>query len=112
MGQADFVTSAGSGEPTLHTRFGDVIDCVHASSRIPVAVLTNGTLLSDPDVRAQAAKADRVKVSLSAWSQASLERVNRPCAGVTIKELVNGIWQFRTTDVATCPARQSATGCR
>lgn len=94
-GQADYVTLAGSGEPTLHCHFGEVIDFVHANSQIPVALLTNGTTLADPEVRRAAAKADVVKVSLSAWDAASLERVNRPCPGITLKDLVEGQWRFR-----------------
>jgi len=62
---------------------------------MPVALLTNGTLLSDPEVRAQAARADVVKVSLSAWDQFSLERVNRPHRGVEFKRLIEGQWLFR-----------------
>jgi wyosine [tRNA(Phe)-imidazoG37] synthetase (radical SAM superfamily) len=94
-GHADYITLAGSGEPTLNSRFGEVIDFVHAHSLIPVALLTNGTTLADPAVRSAAAKADLVKVSLSAWNTASLERVNRPCQGITLKGLVEGQWQFR-----------------
>lgn len=94
-GKADYITLAGSGEPTLNRRFGEVIDFVHANSQIPVALLTNGTTLADPAVRSAAAKADIVKVSLSAWDATSLERVNRPCPGITVKALVEGQWRFR-----------------
>ena len=92
---ADYITLAGSGEPTLNTRFADVIDFVHASCDIPVALLTNGTTLSDPAVLDQAARADLVKVSLSAWDQASLQRVNRPCEGITLAGIVDGQRRFR-----------------
>ena len=94
-GKADYISLAGSGEPTLNSRFGDVIDFAHATSDIPVALLTNGTMLSDPAARRAAAKADLVKVSLSAWDAASLERVNRPCEGIEIKALIDGQWRFR-----------------
>ena len=94
-GDADIVTLAGSGEPTLNSRFGDVIDVVHQSSRLPVALLTNGTTLIDPDVRRAAAKADIVKISLSAWDTASMHRVNRPCSGISFENLVEGQRRFR-----------------
>lgn len=94
-GRADYITLSGSGEPTLNSAFGRVIDFVRGATSIPVALLTNGTLLSDPEVRAQAARADVVKVSLSAWDQPSLERVNRPHRGVEFKRLIEGQWLFR-----------------
>jgi wyosine [tRNA(Phe)-imidazoG37] synthetase (radical SAM superfamily) len=94
-GAADYITLAGSGEPTLHTEFGRVIDFVRAKAGIPVALLTNGSLLSDPEVREQAARAQVVKVSLSAWDQASLEQVNRPAHGIQFERLVEGQRLFR-----------------
>jgi len=94
-GRADVVTLAGSGEPTLHLRFGDVIRFVHSKSQIPVVVLTNGSLLSDLDVRKDAAEADIVKVSLSAYDQASFEAINRPDPGLRFDALVEGERLFR-----------------
>jgi wyosine [tRNA(Phe)-imidazoG37] synthetase (radical SAM superfamily) len=94
-GIADVVTLAGSGEPTLHSGFGDVIDGVHAACDIPVALLTNSTMLWDADVREAAARADLVKVSLSAWDDASLLALNRPAAGVTFARLLDGLHAFR-----------------
>jgi len=94
-GQADVITLAGAGEPTLHTGFGEVIDAVHAACRIPVALLTNSTLLGDPAVREAAARADIVKVSLSAWDDASMVALNRPAEGLTFAALLNGLHAFR-----------------
>ena len=95
-GKADVVTLAGSGEPTLHSGFGEVIDAVHAASRLPVAILTNSTLLWDPDVRRAAARAELVKVSLSAWDDASLAALNQPAPGLTFARLLEGLHAFRT----------------
>ena len=46
--QADYITLSGSGEPTLHSQVGELIDRIHEITSIPVAIITNGTLLSDP----------------------------------------------------------------
>ncbi len=94
-GDVDFITLAGSGEPTLHAGFFRVIDFIHQHSSIPVAVLTNGSLLDDSEVRRQAARADLVKVSLSAWDQASLAAINRPVVGIDFNRLIYGIKRFR-----------------
>jgi wyosine [tRNA(Phe)-imidazoG37] synthetase (radical SAM superfamily)/lysophospholipase L1-like esterase len=92
---ADFITLAGSGEPTLNTEFGKVLRAIKAKTAIRTALLTNGTLLGDPQVQSDAAAADVVKVSLSAWDQESLARVNRPAAGFGFDRLVSGMQDFR-----------------
>ena len=58
-------------------------------------LLTNGTLLHDADVRADAALADKVKVTLSAWDEASFQQIHRPAQGVTFDLLVRGERAFR-----------------
>lgn len=44
-GNADYVTLSGSGEPTLHSGFGEVLRFIRSHSSIPAVLLTNGTLL-------------------------------------------------------------------
>lgn len=94
-GQADHITLAGSGEPTLHRHFGDVFRWVKGHSSIKSVLLTNGTLLHDPEVREEAALADKVKVTLSAWDEASFQQIHRPAQGVTFDLLLRGERAFR-----------------
>ena len=94
-GEADYVTLCGSGEPTLHSRFGGVIDAVHGRSSLNVALMTNGSLLYLPGVRADAARADLVKVSLSAWDPVSFRTINRPHGDLRFKDVVEGLRLFR-----------------
>jgi len=93
-GNADVVTLSGSGEPTLHTGFGEVLDNLKQWS-IPSVLLTNGTLLDISEVREAASRADIVKASLSAWHQPSFEWLNRPHTGLAFDRLVEGIKRFR-----------------
>ena len=74
----DFITLSGSGEPTLNSDVGRLIEGIKDMTDVPVAVLTNGTLLTDADVRAALARADVVAPSIDAVSRAAFERVNRP----------------------------------
>ncbi len=94
-GAADHITLAGSGEPTLHTHFGDVFEWVKKNTSIHSVLLTNGTLLHDPEVRAGAALADKVKVTLSAWDEASFQQIHRPAQGITFDLLISGERVFR-----------------
>lgn len=94
-GVTDFVTLAGSGEPTLHSGFGDILDWVRANLPFRSALLSNGTLLDDPAVRAAARKADVVKLSLSAWDETSFRRMHRPHADVRFRAFVDAYRLFR-----------------
>jgi len=93
--KTDYITIGGSGEPTLNSRLGDLIDGIHRLTDFPVAVLTNGTLFYRADVRAECAKADVVAPSLDAGDAATFEAVNRPNRDITIEKLVSGLEQFR-----------------
>jgi wyosine [tRNA(Phe)-imidazoG37] synthetase (radical SAM superfamily) len=94
-GKADFVTLAGSGEPTLNTGFGEVLQFVRERTAIPTALLSNGTLFWQPAVREAAKRADVVKVSLSAWDQFSFEHVNRPHPDLSLRTIMDGFRVFR-----------------
>lgn len=94
-GRADCVTLAGSGEPTLHLFFGRVIEAVRARRRWPVVLLTNGTLMDLPTVRAAAARADIVKISLNAADATLFQRINRPAPGFDFDRYLDGLRAFR-----------------
>jgi wyosine [tRNA(Phe)-imidazoG37] synthetase (radical SAM superfamily) len=94
-GNADVITLSGSGEPTLHTRFGEVLSQIRSLTAIPTVLLTNSSLLHLREVREGAGHASIVKASLSAWDPASFVAVNRPDAGVRFEDVVGGLQQFR-----------------
>ena len=93
--EADFITIAGSGEPTLNSRLGELIDGIKKITDIPVAILTNGTLLYKEDVRADCAKADVVLPSLDAGDEQTFQKVNRPHRDISIENLISGLCAFR-----------------
>jgi len=94
-GEADYITLSGSGEPTLHEGFGEVLAFIRRKSSIPSLLLTNGSLLHLPEVRMAAAQASVVKVSLSAWDQESYGWVNRPHGELLFDDLISGQKAFR-----------------
>lgn len=94
--KADFISISGSGEPTLHSRLGQIIDGTKDITEIPVAILTNGTLLYRQDVRADCAKADVVLPSLDAGDERGFQRVNRPHKDISIGKLISGLRAFRS----------------
>ena len=95
-GQADFVTLGGSGEPTLHPQFGEILRWIRDTLPFHSLLLSNGTLFSLEEVRHDAALADVVKVSLHAWDQTSFERIVRPHASLRLDAIVDGYRHFRS----------------
>ena len=94
-GNPDYITLSGSGEPTLYSRTGDIIDAIKKMTDIPVAVLTNGSLLWKEEVRKQLINADLVVPSLDAGDKESFEAVNRPHKDISFDKMVDGLIQFR-----------------
>ena len=95
-GQADFITLGGSGEPTLHPRFGEILHWIRDHLPFRSLLLSNGSLFSLEDVRCAAAQADVVKVSLHAWDQPSFERIARPHASLRFDAILEGYRRFRS----------------
>jgi wyosine [tRNA(Phe)-imidazoG37] synthetase (radical SAM superfamily) len=90
----DYITFSGSGEPTLNRDIGQMIESVKKLTQIPVAVLTNGSLLWDDKVREDLSLADLVVPSLDAVSERIFQRVNRPMKGIKIEKVLDGIEIF------------------
>ncbi len=91
----DYLSLAGSGEPTLHSQIRSVIEGIKAITSIPVAVLTNGSLLYEEEVRQDLIRADIVLPSLDAVSSEVFMRINRPRPGFSIEEVIEGLIEFR-----------------
>jgi wyosine [tRNA(Phe)-imidazoG37] synthetase (radical SAM superfamily) len=93
--QTDYITIGGSGEPTLHSGIGRLIEGIKKLTTIPVALLTNGTLFYIPQVRADCAGADVILPSLDAGDEVTFDRVNRPVENITFGRLVDGLCDLR-----------------
>ena len=91
----DHITISGSGEPTLNSKIGEIIRGIKHMTKVPVAVLTNGTLLDNPDVRRDLMDADIVSPSMDAVSADVFEKVDRPNPNLRIDTIIDGIKAFR-----------------
>ena len=93
--QPDYITLSGSGEPTLYSRIDELIAGIKQLTTTPVAVLTNGALLSDPSVRRSLRAADVIAPSLDAPDAALFQHVNRPHPSVHFEEMLRGLVALR-----------------
>ncbi len=92
----DYITFSGAGEPTLNVRIGDVIRFIkNKYTDIPVAVLTNGSLFFQKEVREELLSADLVLPSLDAACESVFCKINRPCENLSFVKHLKGLQEFR-----------------
>jgi wyosine [tRNA(Phe)-imidazoG37] synthetase (radical SAM superfamily) len=91
----DYITLSGSGEPTLNQNMGEIIHTIKDLTSIPLAVLTNGSLLSIEEVRNELLAADLVLPSLDAVTPFIFEAINRPHLSLRVGNIISGLIQFR-----------------
>ena len=91
----DYITFAGDGEPTLCKSLGWLIDNCKEKFSVPVAVITNSSLLFISDVRKDLRNADIVLPSLDAGDENIFKKINRPHKGISFEKMLNGIIKFR-----------------
>jgi wyosine [tRNA(Phe)-imidazoG37] synthetase (radical SAM superfamily) len=94
-GEIDWVTFVGSGETTLHSEIGWLIQQVKSITELPVAVITNGALLYLPEVRQALSAADAVMPSLDAGNAQLYRKIDRPHGEVTFERHIEGLLKFR-----------------
>lgn len=100
----DYVTFSGAGEPTLSIRIGETIKFIKSCNKaIKVAVLTNGTLLYDADLRVELLGADLVIPSLDAATPSAFRKINRPEKKIGLIRYIEGIRIFKEEFSGTMP---------
>ncbi len=90
----DVVTVTGSGEPTLNKNLAQIARRIKEISAHPLAILTNSTTITDPDVQAALMLFDIIVPSLDAASAKAFQAVNRPAAELDIKEINSALADF------------------
>jgi len=93
--QLRFVTLSGLGEPTLNTCIGELIGQVRKITGANIAVITNSSLLGDPLVRKSILGVDLIVPSLDTVDPEIFKQIDRPCAGIKLDEIINGLVALR-----------------
>ncbi len=93
--ELEFVTLSGLGEPTLNTCIGELITRVKEVTGSKIAVITNSTLLGDPQVRRGLLKADLIVPSLDAVDPRLFKQIDRPHAGIELSRIIEGLVALR-----------------
>lgn len=93
----EYITIAGSGEPTLHKSLDKIILNIKkiTQNKIPVCVITNSSLLYRKDVRKELGQADLIIPSLDAVFQKVFARINHPHKKINLEKIIEGIIKLR-----------------
>jgi len=91
----NFITLSGSGEPTLNIGIGQLITEIKKMTAVPVAVITNASLVGVAEVRHALLETDLIIPSLDAVTSEVFLKVDRPKEGINIEEIINGLISLR-----------------
>jgi wyosine [tRNA(Phe)-imidazoG37] synthetase (radical SAM superfamily) len=94
-GNLNYITFSGSGEPTLNIKIGEVIQEIKKITAIPVAVITNASLLNDAGVRRALSRADLIVPSLDAATLDIFRKINRPFGATRAEDIITGLVNLR-----------------
>ncbi len=89
----DYLTFVSNGEPTLDINLGKSIEMLKQLG-IPIAVITNSSMLGDTEVRGELMQADWVSLKVDASGADTWKRVNRPADGLKFEILIEGLKLF------------------
>ena len=111
--RVDYLTFVPDGEPTLDVHLGEAIELLRPLG-VPVAVMTNGSLLGQEEVRRELALADWVSVKVDSVDEAVWRRIDRPHPSLRLDEILQGIRVFAKSfagvlDTETMLVRGSTT---
>lgn len=91
----DYITISGSGEPTLNSRIGELINQIKKNTSSKVAVITNSSLMADAGVRREMLGADLIVPSLDTVDLEAFYRIDRPHKEIRLENIINGLIALR-----------------
>ncbi|AIF69614.1 hypothetical protein PAP_06070 [Palaeococcus pacificus DY20341] len=90
----DYITFVPDGEPTLDANLGEEIDLLRKLG-VPLAILTNASLIWHEDVRENLLKFDFVSLKLDAVSEELWKKIDRPHKSLKLEKILEGMLEFR-----------------
>ncbi len=91
----DVITFSGMGEPTLALNLAEIAEMVRKNSSLPIAILTNSSLLYLEQVRKQLQAFDTVCAKLDACNEQLFQEINRPVPGISFEQTLAALKKFR-----------------
>ncbi|MCF7876686.1 radical SAM protein [Candidatus Bipolaricaulota bacterium] len=95
----DYIAFSGSGEPTLNPNLGTIVSQLRKITDLPIALITNSSLLTEGKVLESAQQFDLALPSLDVGNQKSFRIINRPAKGFDLEKIVSGIRRLGKSSV-------------
>jgi len=92
--EIDYISFSPDGEPTLDSNLATLIRMLKRELSIPVAVISNGSLLWREEVREALIQADLVSLKVDSVSEPVWRNINRPDERLQMSKVLNGIRDF------------------
>jgi len=92
--EIDYITFSGRGEPTLAENLGELIRETRKLRKEKIAVITNSTLINNPDVIKALSLADYVMLKLDFSTAGEFNKINQPASGINPDNIIQGIKKF------------------
>ncbi len=96
----DYLTFVPDGEPTLDARLGEAIDALRPLN-LPIAVISNASLIWRPEVRDALGRADWVSVKVDSVDDATWRHINQPHRALKLADILDGIRSFARSFAGT-----------
>jgi len=91
----DVITLSGMGEPTIAKNLDQAIRAMQKITKIPLAVLTNSTLMNNKNVIESLCMLDVVVAKLDASNEKLFKEINQPADNISFKETIESIKNFK-----------------
>lgn len=91
-----YITFSGNGEPSIHPKFSEIIDgvCQLRDKIYPtalLAILSNSTTVTEPDIRKAISKLDVKIMKLDCGTPMCFQEYNRPSPGINYSEIIDAL---------------------
>lgn len=90
----DYLTIVPDGEPTLDINLGKLISKLKQFN-IPIAVISNASLIDRPDVQEELMGADWVSLKVDSVEEDLWKKINRPHRQLSLSKIMDGMLTFR-----------------
>lgn len=91
----DVITLSGMGEPTLAKNINEAVQAVRKLTNLPIAILTNSTMMYDKKVQEGLHKLDIIVAKLDAPNPEIFQKINQPASKITLEKTIMGIKQMK-----------------
>ncbi len=91
----DYLTFVPDGEPTLDIHLGAAIDGLRGLG-LPIAVISNASLIWREDARAALARSDWVSLKIDSVDPTTWRQINQPHTDLALADILAGIRTFAT----------------